>query len=87
MLFGFFIAFERFRVLFNSLDNIYRRYTINNIPHWLNIDDSPYLAVQSAKNAVKFFSVDSKTKKFEENESLRVTLSDSDTISCTVAQV
>ena len=56
---------------------------LGHVHQWLNIDDFPYLAVQSAKNVIKFFSVDSKTKRVEENKNLRITLSDSDEISCT----
>merc|ERR1711951_201184 len=52
------------------------------VHHWLMIQGVAHLAVQSAKNVVKFFSVDSKTKQFTENQKLKVTLKSSDKMRC-----
>merc|ERR1719242_282696 len=48
--------------------------------HWVILNKRHYLSVQSAKNVVKFFSVEENGKQFTENESLRITLPDSDSI-------
>merc|ERR1712062_297099 len=48
--------------------------------HWLKLEGKYVLSVQSSKNVVKFFEVTNDGKQFTENESLRITLPDSDTI-------
>ena len=48
--------------------------------HWLKLKDRHFLSVQNKQNQFKFFSVDSETKKFSEDESLRITLPDSDQV-------
>merc|ERR1712130_439083 len=48
--------------------------------HWLKMNDRQFLSVQNKQNQFKFFSVDSETKKFSEDESLRITLPDSDRV-------
>jgi len=53
---------------------------LGHVHKWLTFDDRHYLSVQSAKNEVKFFCVDSKTKSFDEDESLRITWNESDDI-------
>merc|ERR1711972_414545 len=48
--------------------------------HWLNMNGRHFLSVQSSKNIIKFFGVSDDGKQFAEDESLRITLSDSDTV-------
>ena len=48
--------------------------------HWVTLNKRHYLSVQSAKNVVKFFFVKENGKQFAENESLKITLPDSDSI-------
>merc|ERR1739838_821020 len=48
--------------------------------HWINMNERHFLSVQSSKYVIKFFSVSDDGKQFLEDESLRITLSDSDTV-------
>jgi len=48
--------------------------------HWGKVNGVHLLAVQSSKNEIKFFSVDSETKQFTEDEARRITFLDSDTV-------
>jgi len=57
-----------------------RRYINGDTVHWLNINDRHYLSVQSSKNVIKFFSVDPVTKRFTEDQSLRITLPNTDVL-------
>lgn len=55
------------------------KYCDHNV-HWLKMKDQHFLSVQNKKNEFKFFSVDSKTKKFVEDESLVISLPDSERV-------
>lgn len=48
--------------------------------HWIKNNDRHLLSVQSTKNILKFFAVDSETKQFAEDEGMMVVLADSDEI-------
>lgn len=48
--------------------------------HWIQLDDKPYLSLLTAKNIIKFYGVDVGSNTFEEDESLRITLSENDEV-------
>merc|ERR1712062_17675 len=47
--------------------------------HWITINDQKYLSLQTTKNTISYFRV-SDDHQFEEDESMRITLDDNDTI-------
>merc|ERR1719347_1344149 len=46
--------------------------------HWITHNGTHYLSVQSKPNVISFFAVDPDAKSFVEDESMKITLADSD---------
>ena len=48
--------------------------------HWIKVGEKPYLSLLTAKHVVKFYEVNPVYDSFEEDESLRITLSEDDEV-------